>query len=97
MQAPTRADTRQTALAKNNLSHLAVPGAELRVRVAPRASRNEVWLEEGVIRVLVTTVPEDGRANAAVVALLAKALGVAKSRLDLRRGAAARDKVFVLS
>ena len=97
MQAPTRADTRQTALAKNNLSHLAVPGAELRVRVTPRASRNEVWLEEGVIRVLVTTVPEDGRANAAVVALLAKALGVAKSRLDLRRGAAARGKVFVLS
>lgn len=84
-------------MAKNNLSHLAVPGTELRVRVTPRASRNEVRLDEGVIRVLVTTVPEDGRANEAVVALLAKALGVAKSRLDLRRGATARDKVFVLS
>ena len=84
-------------MAKNNLSHLAVPGTELRVRVTPRASRNEVRLDEGVIRVLVTTVPEDGRANEAVVALLAKALGVTKSRLDLRRGAAARDKVFLLS
>jgi uncharacterized protein YggU (UPF0235/DUF167 family) len=46
------------------------------------------------LRVYVTTVPEDGKANAAVQKLLAKALGVAKSRLTLIRGHTTRDKVF---
>lgn len=78
------------------LADLAVPGAELAVRVTPKASRNAVVHEAGVIRVYVTVVPEDGKANAAVVKLLAKALGVAKSRLTLLRGASGRDKLFRL-
>lgn len=79
-----------------DLSHLARPGAEIAVRVTPKASRNEVVVEAGVIRVYVTVVPEGGKATAAVVKLLAKALGVAKSRLTLVRGETARDKVFRL-
>lgn len=79
----------------SDLSHLALPGAEIAVRVTPKASRNAVVAgEDGVIRIYVTAVPEGGKANAAVVKLLAGALGVPKSRLDLIRGAAARDKVF---
>lgn len=78
------------------LADLAVPGAELAVRVTPKASRNAVVREAGAIRVYVTVVPEDGKANAAVVKLLAKALGVAKSRLTLLRGASGRDKLFRL-
>lgn len=76
------------------LAHLAQPGAVIAVRVTPRASRNAVMLDGATIRVMVTTVPEDGKANAAVVKLLSKALGVAKSRLVLLRGASARDKLF---
>ena len=78
----------------SDLSHLVRPGAQIAVRVTPRASRNAVLADGEVIRVTVTTVPEDGKANAAVVKLLAKALGVAKSRLVLVRGAASRDKLF---
>ncbi len=77
-----------------DLSHLAQPGTEIAVRVTPRAARNAVLLDGDMIRVTVTVVPEDGKANAAVIKLLAKALGVAKSRLVLLRGASARDKTF---
>lgn len=80
----------------DDLTALALPGAEFAVRVTPRASRNAVLAEGGEIRVYVTVVPEDGKANAAVQKLLAKALGVAKSRLVLVRGAASRDKLFRL-
>ena len=80
----------------NDLSHLATPGAEIAVRVTPKASRNAVVVEEGAIRVYVTVVPEGGKATAAVVKLLAKALGVAKTRLVLLRGETSRDKVFRL-
>ena len=78
------------------LAHLATPGAEIAVRVTPRASRARVTVEEGLIRVYVTVVPEDGRANRAVQEALAKALGLAKSRLTLIRGQTSRDKVFRL-
>ncbi|WP_126974527.1 DUF167 domain-containing protein [Frigidibacter oleivorans] len=81
---------------KGELGHLAVPGAEFAVRVTPRAARNIVRLEGGALKIAVTAVPEDGRATAAVQELLAEALGIAKSRLVLVRGATARDKLFRL-
>ena len=77
-----------------DLSHLAQSGAEIAVRVTPRAARNAVLVDGDRLRVTVTTIPEDGKANAAVIKLLAKALGVAKSRLVLVRGAGSRDKLF---
>ncbi len=70
------------------------PGAEIAVRVTPKASRNKVVQQDGALRVYVTVVPEAGKANAAVIKLLAKALGVPKSQLVLIRGQSARDKVF---
>ncbi len=73
---------------------LAFPGARLNVRVTPKAARNLVKLEDGLLRVSVTTVPQGGKANAAVVKLLSKALGIPKSKLMLVRGDTARDKVF---
>lgn len=83
-------------MAKAALAHLATPGASFELRVTPKASRNEIREEAGALRAYVTTVPENGKANAAVQKLLAKALGVPKSRLTLIRGATARDKVFRL-
>jgi uncharacterized protein YggU (UPF0235/DUF167 family) len=84
-------DTEKAALAA-----LAVRGAELAVRVTPNAGRNRVVAEAGVIRIAVTAPPAEGAANAAATRLLARALGVAPSRLVLIRGAAARDKCFRL-
>lgn len=77
-----------------DLTQLAKPGTRIAVRVTPAARRNAVETAEGQIRVWVTAAPEDGKATKAVVKLLAKELGVAKSRLVLVRGAASRDKLF---
>ncbi|MDD8022075.1 MAG: DUF167 domain-containing protein [Paracoccaceae bacterium] len=79
-----------------DLTHLAKPGAEIALRVTPKASRNALVVAEDGLRAYVTVVPEDGKANAQVQKLLAKAMGVAKSRLTLIRGQTARDKVFRL-
>lgn len=69
-------------------------GHEIAVRVTPKASRDRIVRDGGGFRVYVTTVPEDGKANEAVRRLLAKHLGVAKSRLELVRGAKSRGKLF---
>lgn len=71
---------------------------ELAVRVTPKAAKNRVTCdpETGEVRVYVTVVPEGGKANAAVVKLLSKEFGIAKSRFDLIRGQTSRDKVFAV-
>lgn len=81
-------------MADPDLTHLAQVGTEIPVRVTPKASRNAIKSENGALRAYVTTVPEDGKANAAVVKILAKAVGVPKSRLELVRGHTSRNKVF---
>ena len=70
-------------------------GGLLHVRVQPRARRNEVvgWLGPA-LRVRVTAAPEAGAANRAVTELLAAALGVPASTVELVRGGASRDKLF---
>ena len=78
-----------------DLTHLAVPATEIAVRVTPRAGREAI--EPGdPLRIRVTAPPEDGKANDSVRRLLARAMGVAPTRLTLIRGATARDKLFRL-
>ena len=69
-------------------------GVDIRVRVVPRARRNELAGERaGALLVRVTAPPVDGKANAAVCRLIARRAGVPPSRVSVVRGASARDKV----
>lgn len=79
-----------------DLSHLALPGSVLSIKVTPGARRPGLALHDGEIRVSVSEPPEDGRATEAARTALAKALGVAKTRLVLVRGATSRAKLFRL-
>ena len=67
----------------------------IRVRVQPRASRDEIaaW-QDDALRVRVTAAPVDGDANAAVRRLVARSLGVAPSTVDVVRGHRSREKVL---
>ena len=78
-----------------DLRALAIPGAVLTIRATPKARRNALQAGDP-IRIWVTAPADEGRANDAVRKLLAKALGVAPTRLTLTRGATARDTLFQL-
>ena len=66
----------------------------INVRVQPRARGNDVEVVEGrTLRVRVTASPEGGKANRAVIALLARRLGVPKSSVVITRGHRSRDKL----
>ena len=68
-------------------------GVTFDVLVQPRASRAKVGpLHDGRLKVAVTAPPVDGEANAAVIELLAKTLGVAKSAVDVVAGMTSRRK-----
>jgi uncharacterized protein (TIGR00251 family) len=67
----------------------------IRVRVQPRASHEGIAGEQdGAIVIRVNAPPEGGRANRAVVKLVARRLGVAQSAVEVARGASSRDKVL---
>ena len=68
----------------------------LALRVTPGARVEGIELGEGRVLVKVRAKPQDGAANAAVLALLAEALGTAPSRLHLLRGATGREKLVQL-
>jgi uncharacterized protein YggU (UPF0235/DUF167 family) len=68
----------------------------LGLRVTPGAKADGLELGEGRLLVRVRAKPQDGAANEAVLALLARALGTAPSRLHLLRGATGREKLVQL-
>ncbi len=73
-------------------------GASFRVRVQPRASREGVGGErQGALVLRVTAPPVEGRANEAVVRLLAGVLGVPASAVAVVRGASGRDKLVAVA
>jgi uncharacterized protein (TIGR00251 family) len=68
--------------------------AQISIRLQPRAKRDEVVGERGdAIVIRVSAPPVDGKANAALCALIARRVGVAPSRVAVVRGQASRDKV----
>jgi uncharacterized protein (TIGR00251 family) len=73
-------------------------GIRLRLKVQPKARREGIGGltpdPDGVaLKLAVGAPPEDGKANAAVIALLAAALGVAKSAISVVSGATDRRKL----
>lgn len=74
----------------------------LQVRVTPKAAANRIKVEHQadgsrLIRVYVTVAAEDGKANKAVIELLAKELGLPKTALKIIRGLKSRQKTVAIS
>jgi uncharacterized protein len=70
------------------------------VKLTPNAGKNEIigWdtsaPEHPVLNVRVTAVPEDGKANKALIALLSKHLKIPKSAIKIIRGETNRLKTI---
>lgn len=64
------------------------------VHVQPRASRAEICgPKDGELRLRLTSPPVEDAANKQCVELIAKTLGIAKSRVSIRSGGKSRHKV----
>ncbi len=67
----------------------------IKVKVITRASRNAIEkIADNSYRVWVTAVPEKGKANQAVVELLALEFDISKTQVHLISGATSSQKVF---
>ena len=67
---------------------------DIRIRVVPRSSRNQIiGLEDGVYKIKLTAPPVDGKANKALVEFLAKRLGLARGSVEILSGERSRQKL----
>jgi uncharacterized protein (TIGR00251 family) len=76
----------------------AVESITLPIRIQPRASKNEIiWMENGGLKIRLTSPPVDGAANEALIRFLADTLSVARSQVEIVRGKTSRDKIIRIS
>ncbi len=69
----------------------------LRLRVKPGSKRNAVLgVRDGALKLGVVARPERGKANRAVLKLLAAALGVPPSAITIVAGEASQDKTVLV-
>jgi len=69
---------------------------KIKIRVLPRSSHNEVVGEmvDGTLKVKLTAPPVDGKANEALIKLLAEHFSVAKSKIKIVAGATSKNKTI---
>ena len=68
------------------------------VKVIPSSSKNEITkLADGTYKVKLTTAPVDGKANDALLALLSKQFGVAKSKITIVKGERGKKKIIEIT
>jgi uncharacterized protein YggU (UPF0235/DUF167 family) len=76
---------------------LADADGRLAVRVTPGARSEALEIVDGKLLAKVRAKPKDGEANEAVRELVAAALGIGRSRVELVKGASSREKLFRVS
>ncbi|HKH69225.1 MAG TPA: DUF167 domain-containing protein [Reyranella sp.] len=74
-----------------------VAGVTVELRAQPRARRTALDCAGGALKAQVTAPAEDGKANAAVIELLADTWRLPKSAFSVTRGASSRDKVISIA
>jgi len=73
-------------------------GLSFDISVNPHASRSQIaGISEGLLKVKVTAPPVEGAANDACIELLAKKLGLKKSRMKISAGARGRKKTILIN
>ena len=71
---------------------------QVKIRVVPNASRNEVIEEpDGSLKVRVNAKAIEGKANKAVIEVLAEHFGVKKSQVRILAGEKGREKVLEIN
>lgn len=71
--------------------------SHIKVKVLPKSSRNQIIGREGdLFKVKLTSPPVEGKANKALIELLAKRLGIAKKRIEIISGKRSRLKSILI-
>ena len=70
-------------------------GTLLKIKVLPKSSMNKICgIENGILKIKVTSPPDKNLANEAVISLLSNAFNLAKSSIEIIKGHQSRQKTI---
>ena len=74
-------------------------GAAITVRVTPRASRNEISeiLDDGTVKVRLTSAQQEEKTNQALITFLAEVLSVKPAQVEIVAGLSGNDKLVTIT
>lgn len=72
-------------------------GLIIKVKIVPNSSKNELLVEDEMLKVRVTAQPIENKANKALVEFLSKKFKIAKTNIKIVRGETSREKTLCLS
>ena len=70
----------------NNIFNIINTQKVIDIKVITRSSVNKIYFENNIVKVKIREVPEDGKANIAVIDVLSKNLKIAKSNIKIISG-----------
>lgn len=70
-------------------------GFLLNLRISPNASKNEIIVTEGCVKVKITSQPVDGKANKALLEYLSKFFKIPKTSIEIVKGVTSKDKTIL--
>jgi hypothetical protein len=81
---------------KNIKLHPEAWGSAIHVRIQPRASQNEVVdiLDDGTVKIRITSAPTDGKANEMLIKFLAGVFHCPTSDISIIAGHSSKDKLI---
>ncbi len=70
-------------------------GIVVNLRISPNAKKNEIIKDGEIIKVKITALPIDGKANKALVEYLSKNFKIPKTLIEILKGETSKDKTIL--
>lgn len=71
-------------------------GLIVRLKIIPNSSRNEVLLDDNLLKIKITAQPIENKANKALIDFLSKNLKTAKSNINILKGELNKEKTLLI-
>lgn len=71
-------------------------GVLIKLRISPNASKNQVMIDNDIIKLKVTAQPIENKANKAVIEYLSKLLKAPKTSISIVKGETSKDKTIFI-
>ncbi len=72
-------------------------GELFEIKVITKSSSDKIYLENGMIKVKIREIPENGKANKAIIDLFSKTFKIPKKNIEIIKGEKSSNKILKIS
>jgi len=69
----------------------------IKVKIIPNSSKNDIIVEDGIVKIKVTAQPIENKANKALIEILSKKIKIPKSNIKIVKGLTSKEKTVLIN